>query len=186
MDIRFDNQPRVVAAVYKYVRGNYQNYFLRRVKMNGTKNWWQSKTMWAGIVTLVIGVLGSTGLSDMEGQQDVIVEKIMEILTAIGSLIVLYGRATAQSAITKKPPASTAGVLLLCAMLIAGGCSQVQMSPQYRQQLLMSNALVQSLNGDCQAGDPNACRDGLNESAKTLQKLVDAVDVRVLKGGDGR
>ena len=85
-----------------------------------------------------------------------------------------------------KPPLVPAAVLLLCAMLIAGGCSQVQMSPQYRQQLLMSNALVQSLNGDCQAGDPNACRDGLNESAKTLQKLVDAVDVRVLKGGDGR
>ena len=98
--------------------------------MDGTKNWWQSKTMWAGIVTLVIGVLGSTGLSDMEGQQDVIVEKIMEILTAIGSLIVLYGRATAQSAITKKPPASTAGVLLLCVMLIAGGCISAQQNPR--------------------------------------------------------
>jgi len=154
--------------------------------MNGTKNWWQSKTMWAGIVTLVIGVLGSTGLADMEGQQDVIVEKIMNIITAVGSLVVLWGRIRATSSILPAPPKATVGVLLLCAMLIAGGCSQVQMSPQYRQQLLMSNALVQSLNSDCQAGDPNACRDGLNASAQTLQMLVDAVDARPSKGGDVR
>jgi len=122
--------------------------------MDGTKNWWQSKTMWAGIVTLVIGVLGSTGLSDMEGQQDVIVEKIMEILTAIGSLIVLYGRATAQSAITKKPPASTAGVLLLCAMLLTSGCISAQQNP--RADLLASQkvfaATVDSMTALQQAG----------------------------------
>lgn len=70
--------------------------------MENVKQWWQSKTMWAGIVTLVIGILGSTGLADLEGQQDVIVERIMNIVTGIGGLIVLYGRATAKSEIGKK------------------------------------------------------------------------------------
>ena len=122
--------------------------------MDGTKQWWQSKTMWAGIVTLVIGVLGSTGLADMEGQQDVIVEKIMNIITAVGSLIVLYGRATAQSSITKKPPAAPAAVLLLCAMLLTSGCISTQPNP--RADLLASQkifaATVDSLTAMKQAG----------------------------------
>lgn len=72
--------------------------------MENVKPWWQSKTMVAGIVTLVIGILGSTGLADLEGQQGVIVEKIMEILTALGSLVVLYGRMTANKGIATKLP----------------------------------------------------------------------------------
>jgi hypothetical protein len=65
------------------------------------------------------------------------------------------------------------GLILLLAIL--GGCSQVQMSPAYRQNLEMTNVLVQSLNEDCRAGDPNACSKGLAESAEILQLLVDAV-----------
>ena len=64
---------------------------------------------------------------------------------------------------------------VLALMIVAvGGCSQVQMSPAYKQELIMSNIVVQSLNADCQAGDPNACKEGLAESAKILQLLVDA------------
>lgn len=68
---------------------------------SSVKPWWQSKTMVAGIVTLVIGILGSTGLADLEGQQGVIIEKIMEIVTAVGSLVILYGRITAKTEIGK-------------------------------------------------------------------------------------
>jgi len=66
------------------------------------------------------------------------------------------------------------GFVVVCLPLL--GCSQVQMSPAYRQQLVMSSILVQSLNEDCQAGDPNACEKGLAESARILQLLVDAVE----------
>ena len=65
--------------------------------------------------------------------------------------------------------------LIMLIAIAAAGCSQVQMSAAYRQELVMSNVLVQSLNADCQAGDPNACKEGLNESAKVLQLLIDAV-----------
>lgn len=69
--------------------------------MENLKQWWQSKTMWAGIVTLVVGLLGSLGLADLEGQQGDIVEKIMQIITAAGGLLAIIGRATAKSAIVK-------------------------------------------------------------------------------------
>ena len=72
--------------------------------------------------------------------------------------------------------------LIVAALIAVGivltGCSQVQMSPAYQQELYMSNVLVQSLHADCQAGDPNACKEGLNESAQILQLLVDAVEGR--------
>ena len=71
------------------------------------KQWWQSKTMWAGIVTLVIGVLGSTGLANIGGEQEAIVEKIMEVVTLVVGLITIYGRIKASSVIVKKPPATT-------------------------------------------------------------------------------
>ena len=69
-------------------------------------------------------------------------------------------------------------IIIILILSFLPGCSQVQMSPAYQQELYMTNALVQSLNADCQAGDPNACKEGLNESAQILQLLVDAVEGR--------
>ena len=72
--------------------------------------------------------------------------------------------------------------IFLLAMSLAG-CSQVWMSPAYRQNLEMTNVVVQSLNDDCGRGDPNACSKGLAESAEMLQLLVDAVHGIDTKGG---
>lgn len=141
--------------------------------MENVKQWWQSKTMWAGIVTLVIGVLGMTGLADLEGQQGVIVEKIMQIVTGLGSLVVLYGRATAKSVIAKKPPMNKSVILLLCLLLLMSGCS-VYMSPEYQADVSDAAAAINGLNENCQAGDPNACSQGLAEAAKTVNMILDA------------
>jgi len=94
-----------------------------------------------------------------------------------------YTSFSGSAGLVKKPPAVLATTLLLCVMLLLAGCSQVQMSPPYRQNLEMTNIVVQSLNEDCQAGDPNACSKGLAESAEILQLLVDAVHGTTLKGG---
>jgi len=77
--------------------------------------------------------------------------------------------------------AAFAAIFLLAMSL--GGCSQVTMSPAYRQNLEMTNVLVAELDARCAAGDPNACRDGLAESAEYLAGLVDAVNGVDTKGG---
>jgi hypothetical protein len=67
-------------------------------------------------------------------------------------------------------------IFIIAAMV--AGCSGVQLSPAYHQQLVMADALVNGLNADCQAGDPNACKEGLNEAAKTLRLFLDASEGR--------
>jgi len=79
--------------------------------------------------------------------------------------------------------AAAFAAIFLLAMSLAG-CSQVTMSPAYRQNLEMTNAAVAELDARCKGGDPNACRDGLAESAEYLAGLVDAVNgVDSTKGG---
>ena len=63
------------------------------------KKWWQSKTMWAGIVALIVGILSTAGAVDLSGEADVIVEKIMDIVTGIAGFIAIYCRVTAKSKI---------------------------------------------------------------------------------------
>jgi len=79
--------------------------------------------------------------------------------------------------------AAAFAAIFLLAMSMSG-CSQVQMSPAYRQNLEMTNVVVAELNARCKGGDPNACRAGLAESADYLQMLVDAVNgIDTTKGG---
>lgn len=77
--------------------------------------------------------------------------------------------------------AAFAAIFLLAMSM--GGCSQVWMSPAYRQNLEMTNVSVAELDARCKGGDPNACRDGLAESAEYLAGLVDAVNGVESKGG---
>jgi len=68
---------------------------------------------------------------------------------------------------------------LITAVIVAlavAGCGKVWMSAEYKEQLEMSNVVIQSLNADCQAGDDDACRRGLNESAAIVQLIVHAVN----------
>jgi uncharacterized protein YceK len=63
-------------------------------------------------------------------------------------------------------------ILLICAFI--AGCSQVQLSPPYRQTLEISSVNVAELNKRCQAGDNEACKEGLAKASKTLDLLLDA------------
>lgn len=68
-------------------------------------------------------------------------------------------------------------VCLLLNILLAG-CSQVQMSPPYRQTVKMSAVRVAELNKRCQAGDQQACKEGLSAASSTLNLIVDALEGR--------
>lgn len=61
-------------------------------------------------------------------------------------------------------------------LLLAAGCSAVQMSPSYRQTVEASAIRVAELNKRCQAGDEAACKEGLDAASKTLNLIVDAME----------
>lgn len=84
---------------------------------------------------------------------------------------------------------AAAAVTAVVMVLMLSGCGKVWMTAEYREQIEMSNVVIQSLNDDCQAGDDEACRKGLNESARIVQLIVDAADgvesSAPAEGGDG-
>lgn len=67
--------------------------------MNDIKNWWQSKTIWGGIITVVAVALGAFGYTLSGDDQIVLVEIVSTIGGAIGGLLAIYGRVKASKAV---------------------------------------------------------------------------------------
>ena len=63
-------------------------------------------------------------------------------------------------------------------MILAAGCSPVQMQAEYDRAFRMATINVNELNRRCQEGDTTACTAGLDEAAQILQLVVDAMDGR--------
>ena len=67
--------------------------------MNGTKAWWQSKTVWGSIIALLAGVATLAGLKLEATLQD----QLAELLTGAGELVAgalsWYGRYKATQAL---------------------------------------------------------------------------------------
>ena len=58
--------------------------------MQEVKMWYLSKTVWASLVTAVLGTLMFFGVgAAAQGQEDAIVETVMKIVTAITGLVTL-------------------------------------------------------------------------------------------------
>lgn len=77
--------------------------------------------------------------------------------------------------------------LLIAAMVIGWGCAErVSMSPGYARQVELASITADELNRRCQAGDPNACRVGLQRTTETLRLIIDAMHGRSSEGGDVR
>lgn len=55
--------------------------------MNNTKAWWQSRTIWVALVSVLFAILGGTGVLPEGLTEDGVVETIMGI---IGILIVVF------------------------------------------------------------------------------------------------
>ena len=147
--------------------------------MNGTKEWYKSKTIWASLVTVVVGSLLALGVADLESEQEAIVELIMQIVTIVSGSIALVGRIQAKREING---GGGINMILLCLMLLFfAGCSKVQMSPEYRYQVESAAVIVGELDKRCSEGDETACREGLSKASETLNLIVDALYGR---GGD--
>jgi hypothetical protein len=72
--------------------------------MNGTKPWWQSKTVWGSIIALLAGFATFAGLKLDATLQDQLAELITGAANIVGGLIAWYGRAKAESAIAWRAP----------------------------------------------------------------------------------
>jgi hypothetical protein len=68
--------------------------------MNGTKVWWQSKSVWGSIVALLAGAATLAGLKLDATLQDQLAELIVGVANIAGGLLAWYGRARAQNALT--------------------------------------------------------------------------------------
>lgn len=67
--------------------------------MEDNKKWWQSKTVWGGMVAVGAAVAGAFGLQ-VDGQtQNEIAEYITVGAGAIGGLLAIYGRLKADKGI---------------------------------------------------------------------------------------
>lgn len=73
--------------------------------MNGTKVWWQSKTVWGSIVALLAGVATLAGVRLDATLQDELAQLLTGAGQLIGGALAWYGRATAEGTLTwgKKP-----------------------------------------------------------------------------------
>ncbi len=67
--------------------------------MNGTKPWWESKTIWGSIITVVAVASGLFGIQIDAQTQGLLVDNITALVSAggaiVGALLGIYGRVKA-------------------------------------------------------------------------------------------
>ena len=67
--------------------------------MQDTKKWWQSKTIIASLVAVVISLLAGFGVIDMAGEESAVTDTILQMVVASVSAVAIYGRITAKKEI---------------------------------------------------------------------------------------
>ena len=65
------------------------------------KSWFQSKTIWGALMTVIAVVLGQLGISLDLAIQHQLIDLIMNGLTLLGSAIAIYGRLRATTLLKK-------------------------------------------------------------------------------------
>jgi hypothetical protein len=64
--------------------------------MDNVKNWYQSKTVWGALVAIFASLSQALGIEiDASGQTE-LAENLMALAGAVGGLIALYGRFSAE------------------------------------------------------------------------------------------
>ncbi len=64
-----------------------------------TKPWYLSRTIWAALVTIAAGGLGLAGLTVDDLDQNLLVEAVLQAVTAIAGVVALLGRLSARDRI---------------------------------------------------------------------------------------
>lgn len=64
--------------------------------MDETKQWYLSKTVWGALIAIIASLLSGMGLELGAGAQDRLADDLVSLAGAIGGLIAIYGRLTAE------------------------------------------------------------------------------------------
>ena len=67
-------------------------------------------------------------------------------------------------------------IAIFIVSIIAGCNGEAHLPPNVETEVYMAEAFVSEMNERCQAGDPNACSNGLVRSAEILTLIVDALE----------
>lgn len=68
---------------------------------NDNKAWWQSKTVWGGLIALAAGILAAFGFTLSPEDQNTLVNIVVGITGAVGGLIAVVGRVKASKKVGK-------------------------------------------------------------------------------------
>ena len=66
-------------------------------------------------------------------------------------------------------------LILMVLVVMSLSCSQVQMTAPYRAQTEATAIRLTELNKRCQAGDSEACKEGLRVATDHVNYIVDAI-----------
>ena len=66
-----------------------------------TKIWWQSRTIWAGLITVISCVAGLLGYQIAEGDQQELITMITGAVGGVSGVIAIWGRVKASKSIGK-------------------------------------------------------------------------------------
>ncbi|MGE6743509.1 hypothetical protein ACQKGC_24855 [Allorhizobium pseudoryzae] len=67
--------------------------------MDGTKTWWQSKTVWGGLVAVAAALAKASGAEIPLVDQGAITDAVVNLTGAVGGLLAIYGRLSARTSI---------------------------------------------------------------------------------------
>jgi len=67
--------------------------------MSETKRWWESKTVWGGMVAVLAGAAGMFGVAVDGGAQTEVVGHAADIAAAVGGVVSILGRLQATRSI---------------------------------------------------------------------------------------
>ncbi|MCL6707571.1 hypothetical protein M8R20_11215 [Pseudomonas sp. R2.Fl] len=67
--------------------------------MQDSKNWYESKTVWGGLLAVTAPLLDLAGFSIDAGMQADLADRLVTLAGAVGGLLAIWGRLTANSAI---------------------------------------------------------------------------------------
>lgn len=68
--------------------------------MIGTKPWYTSKTIWAGIISVMAALSGFAGFPLDATTKNVLVENALQLVTAIAGIFAILGRISASTRIS--------------------------------------------------------------------------------------